>query len=115
MHFSYDCWEGQLPLVRKSVPNNDVIFFNILYGSRLIKLNGLDYYFGYAVEGGFVAGGWTDPTQPWASKSWVGRKYTFDNNNNRVSAKDLITVPVVESFHSGIMVPDNIARQLDLI
>lgn len=105
MIFTYECWEGKLPLVETFEPEGNVVFLNIYYDKRHIKLNGLDYYFAY----GNIAGGWTDP----CSAKWLGRKYTFDNN--RVAIEDLTEPPIVESFHTGILIPDAAAKELNLI
>lgn len=123
MNWAVDYWLGSLPLQRitsdeynwKDIPCDGIIFVHIYYDDgkpRSMRMVGADYYF--IDEDTF--GCWTDPNQLYAIADRVGSIMSISEDGS-ITNKVLKNVPDINStiIKNGVLVPDDVARQLKLI
>jgi hypothetical protein len=124
-----DYWDGALPLrsVRiasqrdwNAAPREGVVFVTVHYDDpkpRTLRLVGSDHYFLCREAGVWIAGGWTDPWQPWASADRAGTLYRIDDaggceSQTLAAVPDFLDHPA--ACKHGVMIPEPFAQLLGL-
>jgi hypothetical protein len=97
-----------------------VVFVTLHYADpkpRTLRLVGSDHYFLVREPGVWLAGGWTDPWQPWADAAHVGSLYRIDDDG-RCESQTLAAVPDFldhpAACKHGVMIPEPFAQLLGL-
>ena len=94
------------------LPTNGVVDVSLHYGRHSMTLNGHD---NYAIEGDEVYV-WTDPDQEHADPNRTGQRYKFVNGVP-VESESINYIPQLkpENIKRGVMLPDELARQIGMI
>ena len=117
-----ELWDGAaLPLLQRPSSSyawtdltDDIVWVDITDDERTMRMVGSDFYCISNLVGGIRCGAWDDPGSSYYDAAHIGDEYDFVFGT-QVVHRVLTVPPPGVIIKAGVLLPDDIARTLDLI